>query len=247
MAKGKPGADSLPPVTHQINGKNLVDQAISFFGKTPVFWGRYFKQKTTTSTDEYHTAENHLLGSNDIRLLPIGRQTTHVDAGKKTGTQDGRDNAEAVLSVFGVDYLASKATKFLMFLDVEGGNHRLSSDYYTGWAGAVTDRSLELSNEKVEILPAVYATQGDTPTWKAIVKSGMPCAGAWVARWPKSGCVALPDWSKFKPPTVAIPCDVLIWQYSDDCLGGSGFDCNEVNPNIDLNKDLLAKLIPVPA
>jgi hypothetical protein len=104
-----------------------------------------------------------------------------------------------------------------------------------------------LSNGKVEILPAVYASQSDTKTWKAIKQSGASCAGAWVARFPKHGCVALPDFSNFKAPTVALPCDVLIWQYSDDCLGGSGFDCNEVNPKIDLNNDLLAKLIPVPA
>jgi hypothetical protein len=247
MSKGKPGADSLPPATHKIDDKTLVDHSISHFGETPVFWGRYFKTSTTTSTDEYQAAENHILGSNDIRLLPIGRQTTHVDGGKKTGTQDGRDNAEAILSVFGVDYLAAKAAKFLVFLDVEGGNHSLSADYWSGWAAAVKDRSLELSNGRVEILPAIYATQGDTSTWKALNTSGTPCAGAWIARWLKSGCVDVPDWSKFKLPTVPLPCDALIWQYSNDCLGGSGFDCSEVNPKIDLDGDLLAKLIPVPA
>jgi hypothetical protein len=31
----------------------------------------------------------------------------------------------------------------------------------------------------------------------------------------------------------------MIWQYSDDCHGGAGFDCDDVNPNIDLKSDLL--------
>jgi len=40
---------------------------------------------------------------------------------------------------------------------------------------------------------------------------------------------------------------VLIWQYSDDCHGATGFDCDEVNPNIDLNNDLLNQLILPPS
>jgi hypothetical protein len=48
-------------------------------------------------------------------------------------------------------------------------------------------------------------------------------------------------------PTTPLPCKVLIWQFSDDCHGGAGFDCDEVNPNIDLNRDLLNQLVPPPS
>jgi hypothetical protein len=47
-------------------------------------------------------------------------------------------------------------------------------------------------------------------------------------------------------PKVAIPCRVLLWQYADECHGGGGFDCNEINPDIDLQEDLLSRCVLPP-
>ena len=47
-------------------------------------------------------------------------------------------------------------------------------------------------------------------------------------------------------PKVKLPCEVLLWQYADECHGGNGFDCNQTNPAIDLEGDLLQKLILPP-
>ena len=47
-------------------------------------------------------------------------------------------------------------------------------------------------------------------------------------------------------PHVQLPCKILLWQYSDDCHGGGGFDCDQTNPAIDLDQDLLSKCILPP-
>ena len=81
----------------------------------------------------------------------------------------------------------------------------------------------------------------------AAVLAGAACNGAWIARWPSSGCQPLPEWDAGKvTPDVAIPCPILIWQYANDCHGGGGFDCSETNPGIDLQSDLLDQLVLPP-
>jgi hypothetical protein len=52
MAFGLPGADSSIIVTHQINGRTLIDLATDLFGQTPV-WGRYFTSAATSGLVEY--------------------------------------------------------------------------------------------------------------------------------------------------------------------------------------------------
>jgi hypothetical protein len=39
---------------------------------------------------------------------------------------------------------------------------------------------------------------------------------------------------------------VLLWQYASDCHGGAGFDCDQSNPSIDAENDLLRQLILPP-
>jgi hypothetical protein len=249
MAKGKPGADSSVIVTTQIGGTGLIDLAKALYGETPVFWGRYFKSASNGGSAEYrHLKENKALRDNDIRVLPVAQQTKNVDGTEAEGSADAEDNADDVISTFGVDYLASISGEFYMFLDVEG-SPSLSQAYYTGWAQTLAAHSAGTTGGKVTILPCVYATKGDDDTWSAVaaaVAAGAQCNGAWIARWPSSGCQPLPEWDDAKvTPSVAIPCPVLIWQYADDCNGGGGFDCSEVNPNIDLD-DLLNHLILPP-
>lgn len=249
MAKGKPGADSSVIVTSHVMGKGLIDLAKALYGETPVFWGRYFTSTSTSGTVEYrHLKENKALRDNNIRVLPIARQTKNVDGTQDDGSADAESNVNDLITTFGAEYLASLSGEFYMFLDVEG-SPSLSQNYYTGWAQTLAAHSASTTGGKVAILPCVYATRGDTTTWSAIaaaVAAGAQCEGAWIARWPISGCQPLPDWKdNLVTPPVRIPCPILIWQYADDCHGGAGFDCSETNPSIDL-EDFLNHLILPP-
>jgi hypothetical protein len=189
------------------------------------------------------------LRDSNIRVLPIARQTKNVDGSVADGSDDAESNADDLIATFGADYLASLAPEFYMFLDVEG-SPSLSQDYYTGWALTLAAHSASATGGKVKILPCIYGTQSDNATWSAMsaaAAAGIPCNGAWIARWPISGCQPLPDWSdSLVTPSAGIPCPVLIWQYADDCQGGGGFDCSETNPSIDL-QDFLNHLILPPA
>jgi hypothetical protein len=240
MARGLPGADSSVPVTYQINGRSLIDLATDLFGEVPVVWGRYFTSTRTGGAVEYrHVRENRPLRSRGIRVMPIARQTKHVSRDDTLGADDAKDNVEDVISTFGANYLEAQGGKFLMFLDVEG-DPSLSEAYYRGWANTVVSHSSAFSGGAVTIVPGVYATQGDDPTWHALAAAaanGVPCEGVWVARWRIRGCGAPPDFDVNMPlvrPSVRLPCDILLWQYADECHGGNGFDCNEINPNIDV-------------
>jgi hypothetical protein len=250
MAFGLPGADSSTMVTHQINGQTLIDLATGLFGQTPVVWGRYFTSAGTTGTVEYsHLHENLSLRTHGIRVMPIARQTKHVDGSEDHGVADAKDNAEDLIKTFGARSLQTQGGKFIMFLDVEGAPS-LSETYYRGWAKTIVDHSKEFSGGTVTILPCVYATQADNPTWRALEKavaSGVSCEGAWIARWRKRGCAAPLDFDTnmhLVRPSVPIPCDILVWQYADECHGGGGFDCNEINPNINVGAFLEKCVLP---
>jgi hypothetical protein len=230
-------------------GKGLIDLAKELFGVTPVFWGRYFTSTSSGGNVEYrHLKENQALRDSNIRVLPIARQTRNVNGTQADGSSDAVSNVDDLIATFGADYLASLSGEFYMFLDVEG-SPSLSQAYYTGWAQTLSAHSASTTAGKVTILPCVYGTQGDNPTWSAVsaaVSVGVQCKGAWIARWPASGCQPLPEWrSDLVTPSVAIPCPVLIWQYADDCHGGGGFDCSETNPTIDF-QDFLNHLILPP-
>jgi len=248
MAKGMAGADSSVVVTHTISSKTLVELATEHFEQVPVLWGRYFKSIHNTGGAEYrHRQENQILRDNGIRVLPTAQQTTHVNQGRQLGIDDAKLNVEDLIVSFGADYLATQGSEFLMFLDVEP-SHPLSLDYYTGWAQTVISESLTLSGNRFKVLPAVYGNHSDNTTWHAIARAsqrGVECHGVWVARYgTRPGCTKLIEWDNAEVmPAVTLPCQVLLWQYSEECHGGEGFDCNETNPNIDLQGDLLQKLI----
>jgi len=251
MAKGSPGADSSVPVTSLINGQNIVDQASSFFGATPVFWGRYFTSVATTGIVEYrHMRENPVLRARGVRVLPIARQTKRVNGTAADGTADGQANSEDVITTFGKDYLATQGGKFYVFLDVES-TPPLSLSYYRGWAQTLMAHSSDITLDQVTLLPCVYGTRFDSTTWNNVAtatQQGIPCFGAWIARYFfGAGCKPLPDWNPdVVTPIDNMPCSILIWQYAADCQGNAGYDCNVTNPNIDLDNDLLARLIPPP-
>jgi hypothetical protein len=250
MSIGMPGADSTAPVTHLIGGKNLVQLASEIFGAVPVLWGRYFSGVSTAGTVEYRQhREDSILHQNRIRVLPIARQTQRVDGGEENGILDGRLNVEDLIATFGGQYLASQGGRFFMFLDVEG-SPSLSIEYYRGWARTLSSHSGALTRGAVVVLPCVYATRSDAITWDVLVdadKQGVPCEGVWVARWRHHGCRQLLEWEpSIVQPTAALPCPVLLWQYADDCFEGDGFDCDETNPELDLETDLLQHLVLPP-
>ena len=251
MAQGMPGADSASLVTTQIDGRNLIELATDLFGRTPVVWGRYFTSVATTGVVEYrHLQENQILRGNNIRVLPIARQTKNVASTVADGSMDAKANVEDLIQTFGADYLASLGGQILMFLDVEGAPS-LSVPYYRGWAATLIAYSRDFSSNRVTILPCVYGTQADNATWTAVAEAMGPAVefhGAWIARWRVTGCNNLLDFDEsiVRPPSLPASLKILLWQYSNDCHGGGGFDCDETNPAIDLDGDLLTKCVLPP-
>lgn len=246
---GLPGADSSDPVS-----TSLIASATALYGTTPAFWGRYFSTADATSTIEYHAAaENAVLAASGIRLLPIARQTPNVGGTEAQGETDALANLGALLGAFDAPTLAQLGSEFLVFLDVEGtpenGSPSLALDYFLGWASTLVSASKAQSAGRVTFLPAVYARQGDTTTWNVLVSAAnqsVPCHGAWVARYHTSGCNLLPWDPTFVMPSVALPCDVLLWQYQENCCNNT-IDCDQANPTLDIQTLLLDRLILPPA
>lgn len=246
---GLPGADSSIPVT-----QSLIDTAKALFGQTPAVWGRYFTSVTTSGNVEYrHSTENPILAANNIRLLPVARQTTHVGGTQAQGAADAQLNAADFLATFSQQLLAAQGGEFMMFLDVEGspqtGSPSLSLDYYLGWAGTLMSYSKSQSNNTVTIVPCVYGRQGDNDTWNAIATAhtqGVGCYGVWSARYYTNSCTMSPWNNAVAIPTVTLPCDVLLWQYAENCCNGM-IDSNQINPNIDAQTQLLNRLVLPPA
>lgn len=248
MTQGLPGADSSTPVTAA-----MIQSATALFGRTPVLWGRYFTSATTTGTVEYrHAQENPVLAQFGIRLLPVARQTTHAAGTAAQGASDAQANVGDLFATFGADYLASLGGELLMFLDVEGtpsaGSPSLGLDYWLGWAQTLGSASNAASGGRVTVLPCVYARQGDNATWATVTQAsdqGVTCNGAWVARY-YSGSCNLADWDQaLVAPSVALPCEILLWQYAENCCGGA-IDCSQTNPGLDIDALLLQRLILPP-
>lgn len=241
-ARGAPGVDSSAPVT-QAN----MELATQSFKRAPVFWGRYFSTPTTGGPVEYSPgAENAILRAAGIFVLPIARQTAGVGGSEQQGEHDGRANSAALIAAFGLSYLVSQGGEFLMFLDVED-NHPLSAEYYQGWC-----KGLASVAPAITIHPCVYTNQANEKTWIALnaaATAGTPCHGLWVAHYivPSGVFEPLCDWSpKDTVPSPLVAAPVLIWQYVGNAYNKK-FDCDQVSPTLDLEKDLLRYLILPPA
>ena|SRR5437762_1608627 len=249
MATGKVSADSSVVVTSTVGGKPLIDVARDELGSPPVVWGRYFTGSATKNSVVYRPdLENEVLHAAGIRLLPIARQTDRVSTTNQHGRADGHMNADAFIDAFGIPALAAAGKELLMFLDVEGPPHSLAASYYRGWASALQTRSRDRSNGKFVIRPAIYATQADDVTWRVVQHgSGLTCVAGWVARWRKRGCAKPLDWDPaIVTPNVPLDFPIVLWQYSDECHGGDGFDCNEISIVPEDERFLLQRLIIPP-
>lgn len=244
MSRGLPGADSFSQVT-----PGLIQSATNIFGSTPAFWGRYFKSTTAKSPPEFsHAAENNVLAQANIRILPVAQQTANVAGNQAQGAADAQLNATDFLATFPQGNLIAQGGQFLMFLDVEGVSAQapsLSLDYYTGWAQTLVNFSQSQTNSGVTILPCVYGRQLDNVTWNTLNTAnanGIPCHGVWAARYP-GGCNAIDYNPAFAIPKVQLPCDVLIWQYAENCANGK-IDLNQTNPNVaDIQSSFVDKLV----
>jgi hypothetical protein len=243
------GADTLIPVTVA-----LVSKVRDRFGSTPRFWGRYFK-KPGFAQDYQPAIENDVFVRNEIRLLPIARQTGRVAGTATDGAEDALLNVAAFTKSLGVDPLAAVGGELLMFLDVEGTsakNPNLSVDYWIGWSAALIAQSRRVSGGRFTIVPGVYCRQNQSSTWSAIARAhdlGFPCTGAWVFRMHNHACTnPIPAWEPaFNTPAVGLPCPVMLWQFAIECLIADGVDFNMVNPDPAIASALLNRLVFPPA
>src|SRR5262249_25885089 len=105
-------------------------------GHSIQFWGRYFKEAGNSDPAQYQpNQEAALFNGRGIRVLPIGRQTNHVDRTESVGRADGKIQAGGVIAGFGAAVISALPQGLLVFVDVEGPPHEsLSEEYYTGWS-----------------------------------------------------------------------------------------------------------------
>lgn len=233
--------------------QDLIDHARNHFGgRTPLFWGRYFKHSGREK--DYQPTENAVLSANHIRVLPIAGQTASVGGSASEGAEDARFNVRAFIDNLGVEHVASVGGELLMFLAVDGtpDSPNLSVDYWMGWSGALVEQSRRMLGGRTTIIPAIYCRQDQKPTWEAIARAddlGFPCAGAWVWRTREGACQGpVPSWdAAFNTPKVELPCPVMIWKFAYDCMpfeGGTDFDM--INPDPAIATALLNRLILPP-
>lgn len=245
--RGRYAVDSFNPV----NVSSVAAASGIAGGGVPAFWGRYIyapgRVNSSGKVDNGHfsAAENAVLRASNIRLLPICRQTSHVGQDAEAGKSDAARNVAALFEVFPPAYLSGADPDVLMFLDSECSPTQptLSAEYYSGWAATIVAAGNSISGGRVNLHPALYASQSDTGTWSALrmaIQNGAPCDGVWVAAWNK--IPAMVDWNDARTtPSGGLPCPILAWQYSDQ---GGGFDTNTTNPVHD--DALLSRLVMPP-
>src|SRR5215471_11343885 len=114
------GADVDALVTQR-----MVGMAKRQLGAVPQFWGRYFKGPGDQNPVRYQAQlEGPVLRTNNIRVLPIAQQTSHVDGDGPLGSQDGLRNAAAIIASFGgLICQPCEAYSFFSMLKVRQCNH----------------------------------------------------------------------------------------------------------------------------
>jgi hypothetical protein len=237
------GADSSQVVTPE-----LIATAGSLLGAAPAFWGRYFKGPGNQDEVQYQPhRESEVFRVNNIRVVPIARQTPSVGGIFEEGRRDGLRNGAAVLAGFGAKYLSEMADGVLVFLDVEPETS-LSVEYYRGWSeGLVAAGGEEMSTDakmsmpKVKFLPGLYTKAvADEATIEALIQAvdqGAACKGVWISRqyldhrrsWDEDFIV---------PQLLPRGIPVLLWQWMIDW---QGLDINLANPA--LQDDLLNRVV----
>jgi hypothetical protein len=238
----KPSPMVLGIDTLVASGATILNNARSktYLNQAPEFWGRYVyapgQQNSLGKQDSHYSqAENALLRAQGIRLLPIARQTNHVNQAAKAKT-DAVNNVAAIFEVFPPQYLSGADPDVLVFLDVERDNP-MTETYYSDWSSTIISEAASRSNSRVRFHPAIYASQGDAATWTALRKAmdgGAVCDGAWVARYYHPTPRPMPWNDHLTTPAASLVCPILCWQYwasPDDAPSNSNFDTNLASPS----------------
>jgi len=249
-AKAILGVDSLVPSDAALLANS---QSGAYLGRAPQFWGRYFYAPGQTNTaghrdSHYSAAENAMLRSRGIRVLPIARQTSHVNHPNRA-QQDATRNVQAIFEIFSTQYLSGADPNVLVFLDVEQDNP-MTADYYATWSETLITEATRQSQGRVKFHPAVYGSRGDDQTWselKQAMDNGAVCDGIWIARYFQSQ-TPRPWNDSLVNPKVSLDCPVLAWQYwasPDNAPEDLNFDANLASPaHFDI---LIDRLIMPPA
>ncbi len=228
------GVDSLSRVT-----EGLVATAKKALGTTPAFWGRYFTRVSATEGEFRHATEGPILAKNQIRVLPLARQTNRVGGTEDDGRADGKDNAADLVATFGAAALAVGGVGARIFLDVEGTKPSLlTRDYYTGWA-----QGLAQGAPGILISPCVYGNLEDAQTWRelaAAVHAGAPCGGIWLCHTVAPVKEPREAWDPIVPTSLA-GVDVVLWQYMFD--RHNFIDRDLLNPNLPDPDGFLSSLV----
>ena len=233
------GADTVKAVDAE-----LVDIATKHLGSVPAFWGRYFG--LIHPEDSYTAREAPFLRARNIRLLPIARQTDHVNRSRSEGSREGAANVDDFISRLALHSLRERGGEILFFLDTEE-KPRLNPAYFAGWAEAVVTRSAE---KGLKILPAVYLHHNDRHTWQALAEAAAEGRGpraAWVIAEKENACSnPVPDWDpSFVLPHRGFvpPCPIVARQFALDCFTRV-FDFSTVNP--DEQAFFMDRLVAIP-
>jgi hypothetical protein len=211
-------------------------------GQKPVFWGRYFKTAADTSSGEYqaHLEANFFNGHN-IKVLPVGRQTAHVNTpDRDLGHTDGLNNAAALIAGFGQDLLAAMP-EVAVFLDAEIDNP-LNHVYFQGWSAGL----LEGGQGTVKFAPCVYGHHNDATTWGELhqaMAAGARCDATWIVFMQSAEFPIGPWQPTFRGKNMADDIKVAIAQRILDLTDDDGrtYDFDLVNP--DLQEWLLPRLV----
>jgi hypothetical protein len=117
----------------------------------PVVWGRYFTSAATSGLVEYRARrESQPLRDRNIRVLPIARQTKHVDGTQAQASAGAQLNVEDLIKTFGASYLHPRAEGSSCSLMLRGLRH---CQLITTWDG--------LGRLLIIAAPKLFAWHGD--------------------------------------------------------------------------------------
>ncbi|TBE49938.1 hypothetical protein ELH06_12590 [Rhizobium ruizarguesonis] len=267
-AEGQPGqlvdtSDCVGIDQDRVATQDCLQIASALLGQPPVFWGRYFKGPGNKSPVQYQPQdESNFFNRNHIRVLPVARQTNHVNKNDdQLGYKDGLRNAAAIMAAFGASLLAKQA-QVLVFLDVEPSGP-LNVNYFNGWSRGLTEAGasamIDFSDEvaaktlppsaKISFAPAVYGHHADAATWSALsnaVSAGAPCEAAWVVYMDTNPKFPIGPWlSQYTSPKMPASVPVVLCQRILDYRDAKkrSYDFDLANPD---HKDWLLDRLVIP-
>lgn len=246
MAIGILGVDSDTRITHpQI--VSIARQAIA--PHRLQFWGRYFK-KDSLDDAHYSKQETPTFQMNGFLLLCFARETPDVSGDSNDGDQWAKKNVDAFFSEIDVKHVIDAAVsgELLFFLDVEP-TRDISKDFYVAWSTTLMTYSAQKTGGKVKFMPGVYLNgSGNKRTIQIlndVCSNHGVCSGLIVAYYPGHTPPETPlDWSRLKidlPGQSSIR--ILAWQYAGDRPPERHLDYLQVNPDPDIEKFFLNRLI----